>query len=82
MAEDDIFALESIHGIKLRARDGNGARVITGHIAFLQVRKGGVHGLDYKRDAHTNKPIAQLAIDALALTRLVPGLQLFDIKCV
>ncbi len=31
--------------------------------------------------ARTNKPIAQLAIYALALTRLVPGLKLFDMKC-
>ena len=37
--------------------------------------------LDYKPDAGTNKPIAQLTIYALALTRLVPGLRLFDIKC-
>ena len=29
----------------------------------------------------TVKPFAQLTIDALALTRLVPGLKLFDIKC-
>ncbi len=42
---------------------------------------GAVHILDYKPDARTNKPVAQLAIYALALTRLVPGLQLFDIKC-
>ena len=56
-------------------------RVITGHIDFLQVRNGAVHILDYKPDARTNKPIAQLAIYALALTRLVPGLKLFDIKC-
>ena len=40
-----------------------------------------VHVLDYKPDARTNKPIAQLAIYALALTRRVPGLKLFDIKC-
>jgi ATP-dependent exoDNAse (exonuclease V) beta subunit len=56
-------------------------RAITGHIDFLQVRNGAVHVLDYKPDARTNKPIAQLAIYALALTRLVPGLKLFDIKC-
>src|SRR5437773_8976725 len=37
--------------------------------------------LDYKPDARTNKPIAQLTIYALALTRLIPGLKLFDIKC-
>jgi hypothetical protein len=41
-----------------------------------------VHILDYKPDAQTNKPLAQLAIYALALTRLIPGLKLFDIKCV
>lgn len=41
----------------------------------------GARILDYKPDARTNKPIAQLAIYALALTRLVPGLKLFDIKC-
>ena len=40
-----------------------------------------MHILDYKPDARTNKPIAQLTIYALALTRLVPGLKLFDIKC-
>jgi ATP-dependent exoDNAse (exonuclease V) beta subunit len=54
---------------------------ITGHIDFLQVRNGAVHILDYKPDARTNKPIAQLEIYALALTRLVPGLKHFDIKC-
>jgi hypothetical protein len=54
---------------------------ITGHIDFLHVRNGCVHVLDYKPDARTNKPIAQLAIYALALTRRVPGLKLFDIKC-
>ena len=45
------------------------------------MRNGAVHVLDYKPDARTNKPIAQLAIYALALTRRVPGLKLFDIKC-
>src|SRR5205807_4893952 len=48
---------------------------------FFQVRNGAVHILDYKPDARTNKPIAQLTVYALALTRLVPGLKLFDIKC-
>ena len=67
--------------IELVPRTGNQPRVITGHIDFLQIRNGAVHILDYKPDAHTNKPIAQLTIYALALTRLVPGLKLFDIKC-
>jgi hypothetical protein len=43
------------------------------------VRNGAVHILDYKPDAGTNKPIAQLAIYAPALTHRIPGLRLFDI---
>jgi hypothetical protein len=34
--------------------------LITGHIDFLQARNGAIHILDYKPDARTNKPIAQL----------------------
>jgi transposase-like protein len=75
LEEQDIAALEAKYGIEL------GAGVITGHLDFLQVRNGAVHILDYKPDARTNKPVAQLTIYALALTRLVPGLKLFDIKC-
>ena len=76
LTEEDIAALEKKYNIELGADV-----VITGHLDFLQVRNGAVHILDYKPDARTNKPIAQLAIYALALTRLVPGLKLFDIKC-
>ncbi len=54
---------------------------LTGHIDFLQVRNRAVHILDYKPDARTNRPIAQLTVYALALTMLVSGLKLFDIKC-
>jgi len=81
LTEADISALEREHGIELVPRVGASERSITGHIDFLQVRNGAVHVLDYKPDARTNKPIAQLAIYALALTRRVPGLKLFDIKC-
>jgi hypothetical protein len=35
------------------------------------VRNGAAHILDYKPDARTNKPMAQLAIYDLALTRLI-----------
>ena len=80
LAEDDIATLEKQHGIELVHRDTS-PRSITGHIDFLQVRNGAVHILDYKPDARTNKPIAQLTLYALALTRRVPGLRLFDIKC-
>jgi hypothetical protein len=81
LCEPDIAALEQQHGVQLGPRVGAAERTITGHIDFLQVRNGCVHILDYKPDARTNKPIAQLAFYALALTRLVPGLKLFDIKC-
>jgi ATP-dependent exoDNAse (exonuclease V) beta subunit len=79
--EQDMAALEHQHGIELAPRDSHEPRAITGHIDFLQVRNGCVHVLDYKPDARTNRPIAQLAIYALALTRRVPCLKLFDIKC-
>ena len=75
----DIDALEVEHGLQLLP-EGVSPRVLTGHIDFLQVRNGAVHILDYKPDARTNKPIAQLTLYALALTRLA-GLRLFDIKC-
>jgi transposase-like protein len=81
LRETDIAALEKQYGIELAPRVGAAERSITGHIDFLQVRNGAVHILDYKPDARTNKPVAQLAIYALALTRLIPGLKLFDIKC-
>ncbi len=81
LAEPGISALEKQYGIEIAPRLGAAERSITGHIDFLQVRNGAVHILDCKTDARTNKPIAQLAIYALALARLLPGLKLFDIKC-
>src|SRR5580700_7128367 len=81
LREPDIAAIEARWGISLAAKVPRADRTITGHIDFLQVRNGAVHLLDYKPDAMTNKPIAQLAIYALALTRQVPSLKLFDIKC-
>src|SRR3989338_2758703 len=57
-----------------------GRQIITGHIDFLQIRNGSVHILDYKPNAHKERPIGQLTIYALALSRLT-GLRLFDMKC-
>jgi ATP-dependent exoDNAse (exonuclease V) beta subunit len=62
------------------AKVPHGERTITGHIDFLQVRNGAVHLLDYKPDATTNKPFAQLTIYALALSQLT-DIPLFDFKC-
>src|ERR1700722_17390359 len=80
LTRPDIAALERHHGIRLLPEGAPADQTITGHIDFLQVRNGAVHILDYKPDARTNRPFAQLTIYALALTRLA-GLRLFDIKC-
>jgi transposase-like protein len=80
LTRTDIAALEKQHGIQLLPDDAPPDQTITGHIDFLQVRNGAVHILDYKPDACTNRPFAQLVVYALALTRLA-GLRLFDIKC-
>lgn len=53
---------------------------ITGHIDILQIRNGAIHILDYKPNASSNKPIAQLTLYALAMSRLT-GLRLFHFKC-
>ena len=80
LREADIAAIEARWGISLAAKFPHGERTITGHIDFLQVRSGAVHLLDYKPDATTNKPFAQLTIYALALSHLT-GIPLFDFKC-
>ena len=56
------------------------AGTITGHIDVLQIRNGRVHILDYKPGAIHERPIAQLMVYALALSRRT-GLRLFDFTC-
>ena len=56
------------------------AATITGHIDVLQIRNGRVHILDYKPGAIHERPIAQLMVYALALSRRT-GLRLFDFTC-
>ena len=72
----ELTALAAEYGVTLPVEGA----AITGHIDFLQVRNGAVHILDYKPDARTNRPIEQLTIYALALSRLAE-IPLFDIKC-
>lgn len=55
-------------------------KVVTGHIDIVQLRNGMVHILDYKPGARREKPIGQLMIYALALSRLT-GLKLYHFKC-
>lgn len=54
--------------------------VITGHIDIVQVRNGLIHLIDYKPSARKEKPIEQLTLYALALSRLTT-LRLFHFKC-
>ncbi len=55
-------------------------KLITGHIDILQIRNGQIHILDYKPKAEKEKPIEQLTLYAMALSRLT-GLRMFDFKC-
>lgn len=80
LREQDIAAIEARWGISLVPKVPGQERTITGHIDFVQFRNGAVHLLDYKPDANTNKPFAQLTIYALALSHLT-GIPLFDFKC-
>lgn len=54
--------------------------VITGHIDFVQLRNGIVHIMDFKPSAKKYKPIEQLTIYALALSRLT-SLRMYCFKC-
>lgn len=53
---------------------------LTGHIDLMQIRNGSIHILDYKPNAHREKPIAQLMVYALALSRRT-DLRLYDFTC-
>ncbi|MFH1896079.1 MAG: PD-(D/E)XK nuclease family protein [bacterium] len=53
---------------------------LTGHIDILQMRNGCLHILDYKPSARKQKPIDQLTLYALALSRLTT-IRLYNIKC-
>jgi len=55
-------------------------KLITGHIDILQIRNGQIHILDYKPRAEKERPIEQLTLYAMALSRLT-GLRLFEFKC-
>lgn len=54
--------------------------IFTGHIDLIQVRNGMIHIMDFKPGAHRAKPVDQLTLYALALSRQTT-LRLFHIKC-
>jgi len=80
LRESDIVAIDERWGISLAPKLPEEERVVTGHIDFIQVRNGAVHLLDYKPNATTNKPFAQLTIYALALSHMT-GIAIFYFKC-
>ncbi|MEK6888044.1 MAG: PD-(D/E)XK nuclease family protein [Candidatus Aenigmatarchaeota archaeon] len=53
---------------------------VTGHIDLIQVRNGSLYIMDYKPSAAKERPVDQLMIYALALSRLT-GLRLYNMKC-
>jgi len=55
-------------------------KLITGHIDIIQIRNGQIHLLDYKPNAQKERPIEQLTLYAMALSRLT-GLRMFEFKC-
>lgn len=69
LTAEDIAYYHSVAGfaVPLVIPDG---QTITGHIDIVQLRGGRIHILDYKPDAEKIKPIAQLMVYALALSRL------------
>jgi transposase-like protein len=79
MDDEDLAHLKEELNFKIPLDFGE-SRVITGHIDLIQIRNGSVYILDYKPNAKREKPIEQLTIYALALSRLT-GLRIYDFKC-
>ncbi|MFH1129109.1 MAG: PD-(D/E)XK nuclease family protein, partial [Patescibacteria group bacterium] len=77
----EMFHKESLKEAELRPIASDDLpKLITGHIDFLQIRNGMVHILDYKPNAIKERPIEQLTLYALALSRLT-GLRVYNFKC-
>jgi len=88
---DDLLHMQSQLGFEFYKKQGKGAiakiedkadlpQLITGHIDVVQVRNGQIHILDYKPNAAKEKPIEQLTLYAMALSRLT-GLRMYCFKC-
>ncbi len=74
---EDIEHMESQLGFEIPVKIN---KVLTGHIDLIQIRNGVIHILDYKPNAAKQKPIEQLTLYALAMSRLT-GLRMFEFKC-
>jgi ATP-dependent exoDNAse (exonuclease V) beta subunit len=77
LSPDDLVHLRDKAGFRVPIESSG---MLTGHIDFIQIRHGAVHILDYKPGANSEKPIAQLMVYALALSRRT-GLRLYDFAC-
>jgi transposase-like protein len=77
---DDIQHFKKMLNYKVPVELKNEEDVITGHIDIVQLRNGMIHILDFKPSASKEKPVDQLTIYALALSRLT-GLRLYHFKC-
>ncbi len=86
----DLVHMQTQLGFEIYKKEGKGIRkieksdelptLITGHIDFVQIRNGQIHILDYKPNAAKEKPIEQLTLYAMALSRLT-GLRMYCFKC-
>ena len=74
MTDEDLFHYQKILGFKV-SLELKEDEAVTGHIDIVQIRNGSIHLLDYKPSARKEKPISQLTLYALALSRLT-GLRL------
>lgn len=79
LTRDDIDELRDDSGYAVPFTLGHGA-CVTGHIDIVQIRNGAIHVLDYKPGAKGVKPIAQLTVYALALSRLTQ-ISLGNFRC-
>lgn len=87
---DDLLHMQTQLGFEIYKKEEKGIRkietsgelpmLVTGHIDFVQVRNGQIHILDYKPNAAKEKPIEQLTLYAMALSRLT-GLRMYCFKC-
>ena len=79
MNSDDIrhYKHELNYNVPIELNDGE---YVTGHADLIQVRNGSIYLMDYKPSANKEKPIDQLTLYALALSRLT-GIRLYHMKC-
>ena len=79
MGADDIrhYKHELNYNVPIELNDGE---YVTGHADIIQVRNGLIYPMDYKPSADKEKPIDQLTIYALALSRLT-GIRLYHMRC-